>query len=168
MPQKMDSTKHKQSAEGERGHGTKDTRSKRNRTDEPSKDKHSDQGNEEQKTQTKSGENDHGQDKGKEPTKRDSSIKTSASRTPSWHREGFRLPMTQTELINLAMEINKSAPTLTDPRVGWFLGDGFFERCIDFDTLKSISSTSVNDTLGLLGSHLAQVSNARNGFILMV
>lgn len=62
------------------------------------------------------------------------------------------------------MEINKSAPILsrlhlTDPQIGWFLGAGALERCIDFDTLKSISSMGVNDFVGHLGSHLAQVSN---------
>lgn len=76
------------------------------------------------------------------------------------------MPVTQSELIDLAIEINKSAPSLTNldlenPRVGRYLRDGVLERCIDVDTLQAISSAGVNDTLGLLGSHLAHVSESK-------
>lgn len=163
-PQKVESSQQKRSAEVERGHGAKDVRSKRSRTEEPPKDKRSNPGNVEQQTRTKSGENDQGRDKGKELAERDSAIRTSASRTPSWFREGFQLPVTQTGLINLAVEINKSAPALTglhltDPQIGRFMGHDVLERCIDSDTLRSISSIGVNDSLGLLSSHLAQANS---------
>lgn len=94
VSQRAGSTQQKRSVEVEQSHCTKDTRSKCYRTKEPSKDKHSDQGNIEQKTRMRSGEDDCSQDKGKEPIERDSVVKTSANRTPSWHREGFRLLVT--------------------------------------------------------------------------
>lgn len=74
----------------------------------------------------------------------------------------------QTELINLAVEINRFAPPLTDlqltkPRIGRFLGGGALHRCIDSDTLGAISSMGVNDSLGHLGELLAQVSHSTLG-----
>lgn len=93
----------------------------------------------------------------------DMSLWSSVERGPSWLRKDFRLPVTQLDLIKLSTEINKSAPILSglhlhNLQIGRFLGDGVLERYIDFDTLKSISRNGVNDTLGLIGSHLTQVN----------
>lgn len=172
VPQQTESSQQKWSADVEQSRGIKDTQFKRNRTEETSKENHSNPRSTNQQTRTRSGDNNNSRDKDKEPAERDSAAKTSTNKMPSWHREGFQVPVAQTELINLLVEINKSAPALTglslsDPRVGQFMGDGVLERCIDFDTLRLISSVGDNDSLGLLGSHLSQVSSRTIAFILI-
>lgn len=146
--------------------------SKCSRVEEVSKDKSFGPNNAEQETRVRSTDGDRNRDKGKEPVERDLSIRTLGSRTPSWLGEGFQMSATQTELIKLVVEVGKSALVLrglrlTDPRMGRFIGDGVVERCINFNTLKSISSIRVNDSLGLFGAHLAQVNNCRTMFILI-
>lgn len=88
--------------------------------------------------------------------------KDSLSHRASWLREGFQFLVTQRGLLTLASELQGSAPPMTklwlsDPRVGYFLGVGLVHRCIDLDTLKFLSSSGVEDTLGGFGAHLSQV-----------
>lgn len=73
------------------------------------------------------------------------------------------MPVTQTDLANLSAEIKKSALVLTglslsDPKIGRFLGDGVLNRCIEADKLKSIAFMGVNDALGFFRTYFAHVS----------
>lgn len=96
-------------------------------------------------------------DKGQEPVSR-----TIEVQIPSWLREGFQVPVLQTELVALRQEISNSAPPLTglhlaDPKVGRFLGTGALNRCVDTDMYKSIGSMCVNDSVGHIGAYMSQV-----------
>lgn len=129
VPQKTESSQQSQGVEVERGQGIANNRAKRSRDEDVQRGKRPNAGKDtvdHQVQKKRAGESDRSQKNGKEPAGRDSSAKDSARTSPSWLHEGFQVLITQSELINLVVEINKYAPImsglhLNDPRIGRFL-----------------------------------------------
>lgn len=118
--QKTDLSTRKRGAEAEQGSDSSSC-TKHSREVETRKDKTTEASKETSDPQRRSRRGVE-QSREKETSERTAITQSSNSNIPSWLRSDFELPVMQTELVNLAVEINRSTPRLrnlhlTDPRI---------------------------------------------------